>query len=388
MAWELGGGLGHAVRLAMLASRLAAQGHNVVVASPHAARFAATEINPKSVRAVPQWPGLARHNAAEFRAATFGDLLAGLLFERAEEVRERIVLWRSVFAETEADVVLADYAPGAVIAARGLLPVLNMGDSFYLPPPELAAFPRLFKAPPIYAEAEVVARLAPVLAGFGMPPVDRLPDILRADQTLLLNFPETDIYAESRKGGILGPVQPMPRPGPAAGQGLFAYFRSAAGADAALLRGLAAARLGGTVVIPGLSPAAFSLLAAGGFSVRGGLADLTVELPRAAVLVTHGGAQTVAAGIAAAVPQVIVALDDEKRLLARRLADQGLAIALRAQGLQSADLASAIRTAATDRKMKRAAERAARSCETLLGQDPLQRLMDAATGLVSSRTRR
>ena len=100
---------------------------------------------------------------------TYGDMLADIIFTEANEIAAHITAWRRVIDHSKADIVVADYAPGAVLAARDFARSVNVGDGYTMPPHEMHQFPRLWPgdAPNKHAEAEVAARISEALSQHG-----------------------------------------------------------------------------------------------------------------------------------------------------------------------------------------------------------------------------
>ena len=373
MAWELGGGFGHARRLADLANALVARGHDVAVAAADPEKVRQCGFHGSELQMIPQWPGIATSSTKTVLAATFGDLLAELIFRNEAEITERIGLWDRVFSSFKTELLLADYAPGAVLAARGKLSIVNIGDSYYLPPPELPRFPHLFKTAPRYSEAQATERINLALAKFSREPLSAFPDVCRADATLVTNFPALDIYASTRGFAAIGPLAKMPSINSARPKNLFGYFGSGTEFNPRIVNGLLGSGCSGRVVIPGLrsNPVKDHFTTPLKFTSQ--LADLSTAFEGTAVFASHGGAQTMAAALCAGVPQVVVAIDDEKGLLGRCIADLGAGISLRAENLQSKDLGAAIRLVATEPKFRRAALALSKQCHAIMHEAPMEK---------------
>jgi UDP:flavonoid glycosyltransferase YjiC (YdhE family) len=141
MAWELGGGLGHVANRFAQQEALRARGHRVAVAVRDLRtlfRLRAAPTGP--VFAAPNPYGL---NLAPQRAMlSFADILwhdTGL--HDAAICAGVIAAWRSLLQETRCDLLMADAAPMATIAARSLgIAVLRHGIAF-LNPPAISPFP-------------------------------------------------------------------------------------------------------------------------------------------------------------------------------------------------------------------------------------------------------
>lgn len=208
LGWELGGGLGHTIRFKRLTAELEKRGHAVSVALPHSYHASQIGLDRSRIHMVPEWPGLGRGraNPKEPSAITHGEMLASTIFGPVEEIADHVGAWRKVYADAKPDVVIADYAPGAVLAARGLLPLVNIGDGYTLPPADMTGFPRLWPGGGelLFDEAEMAQRLSAALARFGVPPLASYPDLNRATTQATLTIPAFDPYCAVRHEGWLG----------------------------------------------------------------------------------------------------------------------------------------------------------------------------------------
>ncbi|MBY0238082.1 MAG: hypothetical protein K2X55_02100 [Burkholderiaceae bacterium] len=138
LCWELGGGMGHAGRLKLLAQGLLAAGHAVSLSLRDLTVTQSVLADlPAPLLQAPVWGhrtvGLPenRGNLAEI-ILEYGylepDGLAGL-----------VQGWRALMTLTRADIVIGDYAPTAMLAARTLgVRSASVGIGFTLPPPRRA----------------------------------------------------------------------------------------------------------------------------------------------------------------------------------------------------------------------------------------------------------
>jgi rhamnosyltransferase subunit B len=164
LAWELGGGLGHMVRFERLIKELRSRGHALSLALPYLQHAKNLDLSQDNIRNVPEWPGVARRRRDRTGISwiTYGDMLADIIFTDSNEIAAHIAVWRRVIDDSKADIVIADYAPGAVLAARNFIQCVNIGDGYTLPPHDMADFPRLWpgEGPTKHREADVAARRA------------------------------------------------------------------------------------------------------------------------------------------------------------------------------------------------------------------------------------
>lgn len=128
LGWELGGGQGHIQRLAALAQILKSQGLEPVFALKS---YNIKGINfPWQIVLAPHLPFFGRHESY-----TFADILEAFGFGNASLLRSHLQAWKSVLLELRPSLVIADHAPGLVLAARGIVPTIVVGECFTVPPP-------------------------------------------------------------------------------------------------------------------------------------------------------------------------------------------------------------------------------------------------------------
>jgi len=149
-AWELGGDLGHARRTLHVARELQALGHQVAFAfldltplggeAPDSAEWFQAPV----IQAPPP-PTTAPVNASE--------ILLNRGFGDAAAVVGGLRGWFGLFSLWKPDVLVADYAPGALLAARAVgLKRIAIGTGFSSPPVEDPMPPLRNWAPPADAE--------------------------------------------------------------------------------------------------------------------------------------------------------------------------------------------------------------------------------------------
>lgn len=243
MSWELGGGLGHVVRLSTLARALAARGHRLVVALrdlAHAHRLFADA----DVIAV-QAPVRTRVPVDPVRRpATFAHILHNVGFGSADDLFVMARAWRQVFEWARPDLILFDHSPTALLAAHGAPPCRRalIGTGFCCPPP-VSPLPNLrpgsgasvvadaAAAQFLADEQRVLAACNAALSRLGQPPMDYLMQMYdEVDDTLLTTVRELDHYPErpnaphywATRGGFPGRAPEWP-PGP--GERIFAYLK-------------------------------------------------------------------------------------------------------------------------------------------------------------------
>jgi len=363
LAWELGGNSGHAVRLARVAEALAANGHTTsfAVQRPDAFRPWRQATSHVAIRQAPIWPGLLRHSDIPMLRgeAAWGDLLAGVGMTDSGVLEYLLRCWEQLLVDAQADIVVADFAPSVMLAARGRIPVIAVGTGFTVPPHRPDRFPLLRPGAsrPLIAEDQLLQVVNRALWRLGREPLQRLTEIARADVSCPATFSELDPYREERSTPSLPPFL-SGDPGEAgAGLELFAYVAVTDGRTRALSEalGLVATRgLNVSAWLPGLlAPEAEALMQTGVHLNRGPVPSAQIAA-RARLLVCSGGLGTSSAALAAGLPLAIMPLDLEKQLTADAVAALGVGSLLHVApegGRGAASLAGQLLDAVSDQQI-------------------------------------
>jgi UDP:flavonoid glycosyltransferase YjiC (YdhE family) len=339
LTWELGGGLGHAGRLKPLAQALMAGGHRVSLSLRDLVHTHAllADLHAPKLQA-PVW--LHRAEGMPPTQASLAEILLTCGYLDARAVRGLVGGWRDMLQLLKPDLLVCDYAPTAVLAARSLgLRCASVGIGFYMPP-QHRALPSLrdWEAIPAQrlagAEARVLATANSVLAAHGAAPFTHASDLLLGDVPLLCTWPELDHYDRNELPAgqrWFGPSF-LPQTGEAplwpAGHGpkVFAYLKSDHPDHAALLRALADQGCRTLCYLPevagGKPPPVVSPLihyAAGPVSLGDAFSDC-------ALCVCHGGEATLVQALLAGVPVLLLPMQAEQFLISRRVASTGAGV--------------------------------------------------------------
>ena len=190
LGWELGAGQGHIQRLTALAEELAMQGWQPVFAVRHC-HFKGNDFAWPWV-AAPLPPFSGRENSY-----TFADILEAFGFGQLELLSRHLGHWRDLLKTIQPNLVIADHAPGLVLAARGSIPTVVVGSHFAVPPPleRFPAFRSLAPAASIVRQrrvSETIRQLIPLEISLG--------EALNGDHSFIFSIPELDIYRAYRSG--------------------------------------------------------------------------------------------------------------------------------------------------------------------------------------------
>jgi UDP:flavonoid glycosyltransferase YjiC (YdhE family) len=332
-AWELGGELGHALACATLANTLALRGHRIALAFRDLAPLAYLP-EAKGFDTL-QAPYARSEGRLGERPVSYAEILLDNGYREPRVLIELVRGWDALLEKSQPDLVVADYAPTALLAARirGVRRV-TYGNGFFTPPPLSPIPPYRFDEPvdPARvkaAEAAVLATVNAALAAFGSAPLARLADLFEAQENFLCTLPELDHYGERPTSGYWGPRHRFDRGAEVAwptagGKRIFVYVKTSMPRLDALLELLAAGTHRVVAFIPGLDPARRERLASRVRLVVERPVRLDALMRGCDLVVCHGG--EMAAGILlAGVPELLFPMHYEQYLTARRLEQVGSA---------------------------------------------------------------
>lgn len=330
-AWELGGNLGHLGKFLPLARALRERGHAVhwAVASTTAAARLLDADGFRWLQA-PQCPEQTRPGPP----LSYADILLRFGYAQPADLLGLSMAWRELMTQAGAQLVLADHAPTALLAARTLgLPAMLFSSSFCVPPPQRPtpnmrpwlAFP---DAQIAALDQHATASINGVLARFGKPPLAGVAELFAVAEDGLLGFPELDHYAErgdARYWGSLpdagvGAVPSWPEQ---PGRRIFAYLRPELPHHAAALAALHTLGQPAVVFFPGLAPALAQRYAAAHLVFAHRPVDLARAVAEAAVAITYASLSTTTHFLLAGKPVLLLPGHLEQFLLARRVEQMG-----------------------------------------------------------------
>ena len=276
----------------------------------------------------PLWPRLLVNVTRTGGApvATMGDVLARLGLDRPDTLAALIGGWDAILTAFRPDVVVADFAPALLCAARGRVPTIGVGTGFERAPATMDRFPSLTGSPPAHDEREALDHANAGLRRAGRDPIAALPAINAADRSLAGVFTELDAYAEWRVEAPVAPaiVGPLPPITDGGGDEIFVYGFTAMQPDAEIWRGLAASGLPVRVHVGDASPTLVDTIRTLGMAFEPAPLPFAQIAARSRLVVSHGGHGFVCSALAAGLPQVVVHYDMEKRGYGIGLARAGL----------------------------------------------------------------
>ena len=330
-AWELGGSIGHVVACAGLARALHSRGHSIA--------FMLRDVGP--VALIPEAksydvfdaPRSAREGMAAGIPVSYAEILLGCGWRDPAELATLLRGWRALFDAWGPDLVVADFAPTALLAASTMgIRRVTYGNGFSTPPRLSPLPPFRVDTPPdparvAEADAAALTQANVALGSLEAPPIARLADAFTTDEDFLCTFPELDHYGTRPVSGYWGPRlrtdlgNPMDWPD-GGGKRVLLYLQATLPQLDALIDCLAAGPHRVIAYIPGISDARRARLAGRGRVVVQRPVRLDVVLARTDLLVCHGG--EIAGGtVASGVPVLLFPTQYEQYLTARRLEQAG-----------------------------------------------------------------
>ncbi|SFR86932.1 hypothetical protein [Sphingomonas jatrophae] len=310
LGWELGGGRGHHVKLIAAGQRLQALGHEPIYVVQQLEGW------PAGVELwqAPLWPvqlsAYARPVAAP--PATMGDIFAALGVGEAGAPMRVIAAWDRLLAAIRPDAVVAEFAPGLLLAAFGRVPSLALGSGFSLPPVDLPSFPSLTGSPPVADEAPILHEVNRALASLGRPQRPSLPALNLADRMLTSSFAELDPYALVRRGGHGAPSGMLIDDADGPRDELFVYMNGPQARPAAFWQALLSCGLPVRIWDPRLTRSDAAQLEGAGMTVETQPVPFHRIVQRSRLALTHGGLGFATSALAAGLAQIVAPFDLEK----------------------------------------------------------------------------
>jgi UDP:flavonoid glycosyltransferase YjiC (YdhE family) len=330
-AWELGGAFGHAMGCASLAQPLHGLGHGIAFMFRELAQLAyLPEADAYSLFQAPRYRD---EGEAAMMPANYSEILLGTGYRNADTLTALVAGWRSLLSHWQADLLVADSAPTALLAARTLhLRRATYGNGFAIPP-LLDPLPSFRFDEPVEAsrlvdaDRRALASINTALENFGAAPLARVADLFESDEQLLCTFPQLDHYATRAASGYWGPrfrfEHGTHRDWPeGSGKRVFVYLTDTCAQLDALIACLAASSHRVIAYIPQMDAARRDRLAGRGRVVLDRPARLDRLLQQCDLMITHGG-DLAAGGLTRGVAQLCLPIHYEHYVTARRIEQLG-----------------------------------------------------------------
>ncbi|HXV25323.1 MAG TPA: nucleotide disphospho-sugar-binding domain-containing protein [Alphaproteobacteria bacterium] len=344
LSWELGNGIGYARRLASVADRLAAEGHEPVLSLRD---VTALSESAHPVLQAPVVVGRLRPGTRSFVPAGFADLMACNGFGSVEHLAGIVSDWQKVIDFARPALIVAEYAPSLVLAAWRRVPTVLIGTPYLMPPAESRVFPEQEGIRPYADQSAVLMVMRQSQDARGGPPPEHVTQPFAEAARVPYSLPELDPWSRQRREGLAGlwePVAPSELPDRPR---LFAYLSPQAPGFAVAVDALRRAGIASEAFIPGCPSDLEPILAASAVTLKREPPPLAEAIEGASLILHHGGIDTAQTALALGRPQLLLPRYLDQRLSAEALQSLGTGLLLsRAQPPER--LAEAVRRAAQD----------------------------------------
>ena len=385
LAWEIGAGRGHIVKLAAVAKALKQRGYTNTACLIHLDFANELALHCQSVSACEP---LRTHAGEEHRGSTsYGDWLRWHCFDDPLAIRDAVERWRRTLRTERPSVVIADQAPCAVLAARSLsIPAVRMGVPVVMPPARMPHFPSFIAggARENYSEESMREAVNQAIAGLGIPPLRVFPEVNLADDEIVATVPPFDPYREWRTHDAVPPlVGDWVEPGERQRGEVFVYLSAHDRFEPTILAAIGTLKLPVRAVLAG-NPEQ-STVAAGW---RNAIIE-TGPLPppeivrRARVIVHSGSHGTSCLGLRAGIPQVTFSRLMEHIFDGQQLESLGVGINLRSSHWTVPGIHHAIHRAWDDPEMTERAIAVAGQLSPAFAGDPAEMIADRVATLIN-----
>jgi UDP:flavonoid glycosyltransferase YjiC (YdhE family) len=328
LAWEGGAGRGHVVTLKTVAEAVG-DGFSfdaALCATTHKAELAGL------CDAVVQGPWLPysdsyRKAQGNPPASTWGEFMGDIGFRKPAQLRKSIHWWQQVMRDRNISLVIADFAPCALLAARGLgIASIAVGVGYSVPPPDMESFPVLLPrfSTRIYQEAEIVELVNSVVADFGVPKLDRLPQVYASSDQFAFTLDMLDPYADKRSAPLLPPVADVATELASDGDEVFIYFSTTEKSDPGLMEAIGSLGVPVRLFMPSLDAATAEHFMRRGIHVEQSPVPVDLLAKRTRLMVNAAQHGILCLALAAGLPQVSVPQHLEQTYHAEATASRGV----------------------------------------------------------------
>ena len=339
-AWELGGGLGHAGRLKLLAEEAVQRGHRVTMSLRDLVHTdnVLHDIQVPRFQA-PVW--LHQVHGVPSPQVSLAEVLLTCGYLNANALQGLYVGWRSLFTSLQPDLLVADYAPTAVLAARSLgIHSAAIGIGFSIPPdvsplPSMRDWEAVAHGRIEAADKQMLGSINSVLQSTGGAPLQRAAQALQGDTTLLLTWPELDHYGRDAlpEGQRWWGPSMLPHAGLApvwpqvdSGSKVFAYLKTEHPDHVAVLQALVKNGCRTLCYLPSVASGKPAPVVSPLIHYAKAPVNLAAALSECDLCICHAGEGTIAPALLAGVPVLLLPTQAEQFLISRRVAATGAGI--------------------------------------------------------------
>ncbi|WP_193172044.1 glycosyltransferase [Nisaea nitritireducens] len=338
--WEFGAGLGHINRIKPIARALRERGAEIFLALQETERADAfwdpgTGKLPDGYHLlpIPRWNMPSDPKARTVPTHSFADVLNLIGYGNESGFAARLEAWNGLFSAVQPDLVVGDFSPTMNIAARGRIPSLTIGNGYTMPPggrpmPPIRPWQDALEDFSKEHEANLLAIINKVLRLRGEEQLPYLSDAFHGDRSFPLTLSIVDPYAAHREEATVPPfnmptdITPLPKDQRPA-DSVFFYMPHSHPLLKLAVDALKQSDLLVLAYISGISSDAAHKNSTDRFRISPTPLPFNEVMPKARLLVHHGGLSTAVAGTMAGTPQAILPWNLEHLVTAKRIETLG-----------------------------------------------------------------
>lgn len=290
--------------------------------------------------------------------STWGEYLGDLGFRDQEFLSRQIAWWQEIIRARRISLVIGDFAPCALLAARGLgVPAVAAGIGYTVPPPGTEEFPVFIPeyAERIHDEAQMTECVNRAAMPLGVPEIRRLPDIYACEAQLVRTIPLLDPYSGDRRDPLIPPRIEVGAHDFEDREEIFVYFSTTEGSNPAIVEALSDLGVPVRIFAPALEAEASQRLEASGVTVERAPVPPSAICRKSRLVVNSAQHGTLCLGLAAGIPSVALPQQLEQQYNALAGAKRGVVRQVAKDEQTSERLRSIILESYHDRAMQKTA---------------------------------
>jgi len=322
----------------------------------------------------------------------FSDILMHRGYGSASGLYGLCRAWQSLYASLQPDLLMLDYAPTALLAARGSdIPKVMISSGFGERAPglpDMCVRPWLKNGEALTRESErrVVGVVNRVLNKQGKPEIQVVSDLYRVDHCFLFIVPEVDMEIQRPTAVYLCPPKVPGNMRPALwpeGQGrrVFAYLKPSSEICLDVIQGIAELECVGLVVCSGLAKKTVTKYQRPGLTIYTDHRDVTGVMEDGDVVVCHAGRNTISEALLAGKPLLMIPEQLEQFHNSRCVSKCGAGLYIE-KNMNRQAIKEALTQLLLASEFSAAAKSIALKNEVMLQADPVAQVVECCKGLL------
>ncbi|MEI8363314.1 MAG: nucleotide disphospho-sugar-binding domain-containing protein [Betaproteobacteria bacterium] len=363
-SWEIGSNSGHISEILPVAKSLKNRGHTVNLLFREIHGINLSDLDNIPVFQAPVW--LANVSGLAESPISFAEILLRCGYHDENYLIKIIDVWCNTLKLFNPDLLIANYSPTAILAAKILnLPVVTIGTGFYTPPqlnplPSIRPWLQNNNQRLLESDNRITKTINSVLSAYGTKPIESLADLFKVTKNFFFTYPELDHYRNrvvSNLNEYVGPIFDMSRGSEVSWPNdsnvkVFVYLRPDFRDCELVIRALHLLDYAVIAVIPGLSQFAKENLQGKNLNVYTESIQLSSIVDTCDLAIGYGGNGFTSAMLLSNIPQLIFPTNLEQFLLAQRIEELGACVVVNTEG-HTPNYCDLIKQVITKKSLKR-----------------------------------